>query len=1194
MRKEYKAAFFGGIDKDSNERFVKVGDYVDAKNIVNGWGSHIGELNPIEGNRLVEYTLPEGGNKCIGAIEDHLCESIVYFIWNSTGDHLILRYYPDGTINEICRGSFLDFQRDHFIQSKIVDGKYLYFVDGKPSKDGISGNEPRKINLEKAEQKKYCYRLEVGVIEPNERFDLIIRNGNTNTNTVFSDFFIAPNENNVIPYYEFMLGRLAESINVRVDIDYEVCASIRMLKICLADENIRIELTSNSNKVVLVPDNHYPLSYDEKTISLIKPQPALPLKAVMRQNPSKTSNITGCNLQFTYRYIYDDSEKSAWACNTPVLTNYKHAKRESDGTTDLDHDLRQNYYYNSNDFTEVAITIQDPIISDLRHIIKYVEIGVRYSESEPYRLVRRYNTSELGVLDIDLIFDNSENLTVIPSDVNSLADQQAFKVNDFVPLKSCSIESVVSDEGLSRLALYNNLEYYELDDCAYAEAYIVPYDLYTNLGERGEDVFGRLINPNSQDLLQDNLNINNSDQFAFKTLKKGGLYEIGVIFKDYAGRSSNVQFISSFEMPRQFHHFPVIVPSIEAPDWAYSYSIVITKNKNQSSYIQLPVTDVKYGFISQEKEESRFLDYGDADITHMVVRFSNAYRLENDNEIFREMISGAWTPQRGDYIAMNYFPKPDEYPSSVKSDTYRIAGYSLGFPTNTVGFEEDLFILVDYVENMTNFQTNGIGAPTEFFSNIELYRRLESAPELYHEIKCGIVSEWNNNVGLREDDIISVSLQNNDILLGDRIVTERAISAWTGRGIDLKFKGDTYIGYYLEYLNATENSFYVSYTQVETNRLHSEVERLGGDHGRAFAKDDDIQRYNYSQIRLSDVFSYKGVNGLSSYRPTEYITIKREYGLGRKLVAVGNVLLAIAEKKTQPIYVGKGELLDLSGNTTIGRTSKLLNIANEFQPDLGTSNPESIIVEEGRVYAWDSYKGAVWRYTSGGGQFAISEFGLRNEFLERRTFGDSIALGGFDRNNNSYMLSFPDKSWVFQEKGSEEMQNPKWACYLDKIPDFHARVGLQYVTIKDGSLYVHDGGNEIYREQIESSVTFVVNADPSDLKIFWNIVQQSDALWHSESIKCLPNSSYISGMESELIPNKWELLEGNFHADFLRDALDPSFNGITDPLERKVKAMLSGRTLRGEVLLVTLNLQKTSNLATLRGCDIFYTFSNKT
>jgi hypothetical protein len=291
------------------------------------------------------------------------------------------------------------------------------------------------------------------------------------------------------------------------------------------------------------------------------------------------------------------------------------------------------------------------------------------------------------------------------------------------------------------------------------------------------------------------------------------------------------------------------------------------------------------------------------------------------------------------------------------------------------------------------------------------------------------------------------------------------------------------------------------------------------------------------------------------------------------LALVGNNLLAICEDKTQPVYVGKGRVLDLSGNEIVGRSSELLTLGNEFQKDLGTRDPATIIADEGFVYGYDRFKRVVWRYTQGSGQFDIGGFGMGNEILELDP-SQTAATGGLNREHGTYHVTINGKTYVFQEGSSG--QEPRWVGNASFTPEYYAYLGLDMITFKDGQFWIHNNPIRcnFYGEQFDAGLSFSCNEDNIRIKLFESIEVEASAKVYSPLILSLPNSSYPDGMQSQLIASKWGLYEGRHKADFLRDELTPykEFTDIADPVQRQVTALLKGRPLRGDTLTVRLRL----------------------
>ena len=143
MRKIVQNIPNGGLDADSDNRYVDETDYRYALNIRNGvaYAGKQSVATNVKGNELVAYTLPAGTNKVVGAYNDTQQNTVIYFVWNSNGNDQILRYYPDTNEIKLIAQYDLGWTAATKITSiSLINAKLLYWCDPKP----------RKINIEKA------------------------------------------------------------------------------------------------------------------------------------------------------------------------------------------------------------------------------------------------------------------------------------------------------------------------------------------------------------------------------------------------------------------------------------------------------------------------------------------------------------------------------------------------------------------------------------------------------------------------------------------------------------------------------------------------------------------------------------------------------------------------------------------------------------------------------------------------------------------------------------------------------------------------------------------------------------------------------------------------------------------------------------------------------------------------------------
>jgi uncharacterized membrane protein YgcG len=122
-----------------------------------------------------------------------------------------------------------------------------------------------------------------------------------------------------------------------------------------------------------------------------------------------------------------------------------------------------------------------------------------------------------------------------------------------------------------------------------------------------------------------------------------------------------------------------------------------------------------------------------------------------------------------------------------------------------------------------------------------------------------------------------------------------------------------------------------------------------------------------------------------------------------------------------------------------------------------------------------------------------------------------------------------------------------WSSFKSFIPENGLSLNKQYYTMKKGKLYLHHSNqvrNQFYDETIEdrtpSSITAVLNPDPSLIKIF-NTLGPSKKGWHVTSITTDKQAGFINEfIEKE---GKWSNYIRGSAADPISTA-DLSFQGI--------------------------------------------------
>jgi len=144
----HQTNFDAGLNADDDFETIGKGQWVNASG-VRMFSTDKGAMNRIEaiaGTKLLFNNLPSGINICIGGCNDDTDKRLLFFNWNSLGTHGIYCYDKINKIGytvlmsaDVTGG--LNFSKDAYIHSCFVANSHLYWVNGEVS-------QPRRLNIE--------------------------------------------------------------------------------------------------------------------------------------------------------------------------------------------------------------------------------------------------------------------------------------------------------------------------------------------------------------------------------------------------------------------------------------------------------------------------------------------------------------------------------------------------------------------------------------------------------------------------------------------------------------------------------------------------------------------------------------------------------------------------------------------------------------------------------------------------------------------------------------------------------------------------------------------------------------------------------------------------------------------------------------------------------------------------------------
>ena len=423
---------FAGLNSDDEDRAMPKGDYRSATNIRNGSSDtgSVGAIENLKGNTKIEDNLPEGVYKTVGAYEDEVGNSIIYFlseeitipsptpgkedsvIWYG----LIMRFFIDTEeVVTISRSRAFDFNGDSNIHSINLVGSKLYWTDGEtePKKinidKGLNSSVPRKINILFPDFYEYYWNSNVytGSIEVTDAFN----------NSVFTVYI--PEIGGVPTTLNSFSNQAAAAINDQVDGDNTIvaegCGNFLQIEF-LNPGNSDIQFLTGGDDVFVAPDNFYK-EYNSDVVNQIKASPACQPTFELFSSIDNVSNyVNNKNFQFAVRYVFDDDEKTTLSPYS--LISYADAS----------------YGASNKNLNGIKICYTDERLLDLtsRSVIKQVELCFREGNGGKWRLIETIFQENIGVKAEDHCFDfyNNQAYTFLPEAESNINYHEVPKKSD--------------------------------------------------------------------------------------------------------------------------------------------------------------------------------------------------------------------------------------------------------------------------------------------------------------------------------------------------------------------------------------------------------------------------------------------------------------------------------------------------------------------------------------------------------------------------------------------------------------------------------------------------------------------------------------------------------------------------------------------------------------------------------------------
>ena len=340
---------------------------------------------------------------------------------------------------------------------------------------------------------------------------------------------------------------------------------------------------------------------------------------------------------------------------------------------------------------------------------------------------------------------------------------------------------------------------------------------------------------------------------------------------------------------------------------------------------------------------------------------------------------------------------------------------------------------------------------------------------------------------------------------------------------------------------------------VESNRLRDDFNQIIIDKGAVVSSTTDStykEERRKSGLIYSGLYnSTSGINNLNQFIAAEKITkdINPTYGSIQKLFSRNTDLVTLCEDKVVRILANKDAIFNADGNPNLIATQNVLGQTMPFSGDYGISqNPESFSFESYRAYFSDKQRGAVLRLSMDG-MTPISQYGMSDYFRDNLKISDKI-LGSYDTNKREYNISLVGEELSSTISFNEDVKG--WSSFKSFVPEQGISVANDYYTAKNGALYKHHDEtvdrNNFYDEDepTPSSITVLLNDEPSIIKSYKTLNYTGSKSWYAEYIESEKQSGFINEFVKK--EGKWfNFIKGNEIVDNLDIKTEEfSFQGL--------------------------------------------------
>ncbi len=670
-----------------------------------------------------------------------------------------------------------------------------------------------------------------------------------------------------------------------------------------------------------------------------------------------------------------------------------------------------------------------------------------------------------------------------------------------------------------------------------------------------------------------------TSSFASSKLKNGGTYSYGLVYYDRANRSGNTNVNSKSELVLPFYTegssdgsvVPVKTPPIVSwsikstpPSWATHYQWVRTPNTALNNYLQWYTNDITYSDSSGASSNSNDASIINLDITNLTDEYKTAnpdsvlvYDYSSRDRIrFIKDSSGEYFEEYLDVKVLGFEAGILKVDNSIKIDISDGVFFEIYTPKLDVStdiyyeigecYEVGKIIspsgsTVYYHSGSLTDQNPVLGVPaTGTFKSGDTYYRNRDINT--SDVTDGIFST------MVDSQLLSDFWQSRISDIGRPNVVDKNAKNVT-RPTTIYHSGNFIPETNINGLNSFFDGSFQTY-----DRNYGAIRKLFGVNGRL----DVYHELNVTKVLVEEsiVFNQadQGNIGISntvlSYPAIPYAG---EYGTlnpesftenegrryffdirnGKVLRLSNDGLTPISEKLMHSYFESKSNFYsvfniipEVWGVYDENHDEYIISFGSISRPEGFTPDELALVSSQADIIV-DTREGLTYTFDI---EYSGNEQGVPTDFVVTRDLENGVyvinsVIGDISLDRQT-ILSVPPETLAFSER------TKFWTTFYTFTPECMVRVGLDYLTFRNGETHLHNTDkkrNSFYGLDSSSEIWAIFNTEPSKNKVFQALSQESDTVW--EAIEILTQN----GQKSSLIKDDFKVSFGQGHTLYSKE-----------------------------------------------------------